>query len=209
MRPVYKRNEITSHKTRPLNPLQVAEGPFHTWAIDHKDLCRKTTGGSVAILCCVDSFSGWPILAPVPSLDAETTARVFFKEVVSRFGIPRQISSDRGSAFMSTFFTTLMKLLNIKHRISAAKAPRSNGLAEALVKRLSNSTLHYKFTVLYFWLLSFVWDPSTSFQSHFCCSYCFVYSFLFGICLCRLLCSVFFCSSEWYNRLCENWAGVR
>jgi len=52
---------------------------------------------------------------------------------------------------MSTFFTTLMKLLNIKHRISAAKAPRSNGLAEALVKRLS----------------------------------------------------------EWYNRICENWAGVR
>ena len=127
-----------NHKTRPLNPLQVAESPFHTWAIDHQDLCRKTTEGSVAILCCVDSFSGWPILAPVPSLDAETTARVFFKEVVSRFGIPTQVSSDRGSAFMSTFFTTLMKLLNIKHRISAAKAPRSNGLAEALVKRLSD-----------------------------------------------------------------------
>ena len=33
-----------SHKTRLLNPLQVAEGPFHTWAIDHKDFCRKTTG---------------------------------------------------------------------------------------------------------------------------------------------------------------------
>ena len=77
-------------------------------------------------------------MAPVPSLDAETTARVFFKEVISRFGIPRQVSSDRGSAFMSTFFTTLMKLLNIKHRISAAKDPRSNGLAEALVKRLSD-----------------------------------------------------------------------
>ena len=77
-------------------------------------------------------------MAPVPSLDAETTPRVFFKEVVSRFGIPRQVSSDRASAFMSTFFTTLIKLLNIKHRISAAKAPRSNGLAEVLVKRLSD-----------------------------------------------------------------------
>jgi len=85
-----------SHKTRPLNPLQVAEGPFHTWAIDHKDLCRKTTGGSVAILCCVDSFSGWPILALVPSLNAETTTRVFFKEVISQFGIPRQVSYIEG-----------------------------------------------------------------------------------------------------------------
>ena len=52
--------------------------------------------------------------------------------------------------------------------------------------RLSNSKLHYEFTVLYFWLLFFVWDPSTSFQNHFCCSYCFVYSFLFGTRLCRL-----------------------
>ena len=61
--------------------------------------------------------------------------------------------------------------------------------------RLSNSKLHYEFTVLYFWLLSFAWDPSTSFQSHFfCCSYYFVYSFLFGIYLCRLLLySVFVC----------------
>ena len=33
--------------------------------------------------------------------------------------------------------------------------------------RLSNSNLHYEFMVLYFWLLSFAWDPSTSFQSHF------------------------------------------
>ena len=53
--------------------------------------------------------------------------------------------------------------------------------------RLSHSKLHYEFTVLYFWLLYFAWDPSTSFQSHFCCRYCFIYSFLFGIRLCRLL----------------------
>ena len=53
--------------------------------------------------------------------------------------------------------------------------------------RLSNSDLHYEFTVLYFWLFSFAWDPSISFQSHFCCSYYFVYSFLFGIRLCWLL----------------------
>ena len=75
--------------------------------------------------------------------------------------------------------------------------------------RLSNSKLHYEFTVLCFWLLSFAWDPLTSFQSHFCCSYCFIYLFLFGIRLCRLLFWSVFCSSEWYNRLCENWAGVR
>ena len=56
--------------------------------------------------------------------------------------------------------------------------------------RILNCIMHLRSFI--FWLLSFAWDPSTSFQSHFCCSYCFVYSFLFGIYLCRLLsCSVF------------------
>ena len=131
-----KRNFAQS--TRPLNPLPVAKGPFKIWNIDHKDLCRKTNNGSVAILCCIDAFSGWPVLAPVKSMDAETTAKVFFKEVISKFGIPEIVISDRGASFCSKFFSTLMTLLKVKHRISAARAPRSNGLAESLVKRLSD-----------------------------------------------------------------------
>jgi len=50
--------------------------------------------------------------------------------------------------------------------------------------RILNCIMHLSFLI--FWLLSFAWDPSISFQSHFCCSY-FVYSFLFGIRLCWLL----------------------
>ena len=132
----HKSKRDFAHRTRPLNPLPVAQGPFKVWNIDHKDLCRKTNSGSVAVLCCIDAFSGWPILAPVKSMDAETTAKTFFKEVVSKFGIPDIVISDRGASFCSKFFSTLMTLLNVKYRISAARAPRSNGLAESLVKRL-------------------------------------------------------------------------
>jgi len=38
---------------------------------------------------------------------------------------------------------------------------------DVVENRLSNSKLHYEFMVLYFWLLSFAGNPSTSFQSHF------------------------------------------
>jgi len=134
----HKSKRNFAHRTRPLNPLPVANGPFKVWNIDHKDLCRKTNNGSVAILCCIDAFSGWPVLAPVKTMDAETTAKVFFKEVISKFGIPEMVISDRGASFCSKFFSTLMTLLKVKHRISAARAPRSNGLAESLVKRLSD-----------------------------------------------------------------------
>jgi len=134
----HKSKRDFAHRIRPLNPLPVAQGPFKIWNIDHKDLCRKTNNGSVAVLCSIYAFSGWPVLAPVKSMDAETTAKTFFKEVVSKFGIPDIVISDRGTSFCSKFFSTLMTLLNVKHRISAARAPRSNGLAESLVKRLSD-----------------------------------------------------------------------
>ena len=45
--------------------------------------------------------------------------------------------TDRGSAFSSAFFTHLADLLHIKHRMSASQAARSNGLAESVVKRVS------------------------------------------------------------------------
>ena len=45
--------------------------------------------------------------------------------------------TDRGSAFSSAFFTHLADLLHIKYRMSASQAARSNGLAESVVKRVS------------------------------------------------------------------------
>ena len=45
--------------------------------------------------------------------------------------------TDRGSAFSSAFFTHLADLLHIKRRMSASQAARSNGLAESVVKRVS------------------------------------------------------------------------
>jgi len=130
-----KRN--SSFRTTPLHPLPVPHAPFQQWQIDHKNLTRKTKHGNVAIHCIVDSFSTWPILVPVPDMSAETTANVFFKEVISTYGVPSSIISDCGSAFCARFFTTLMKLMNIKHRISAVGVVRTNGLAEKLVKKFS------------------------------------------------------------------------
>jgi len=73
---------------------------------------------------------------------------------------------------------------------------------------LSNSKLHYEFLVPYFWLLSFAWDPSISFQSLllqllFCLLIPIWNSFV------SVVIVIDFCLSEWYNRLCESWAGVR
>ena len=105
-------------------------------------LSRKTNSGNVAILCCVDQFTGWPIIKAVPNLTSFLTARIFFQEVVVTWGIPRLIMSDKGTSFMGGFFSELAKLLHITHRSSAATQSRSNGLAENVIQHI-NQTLKF------------------------------------------------------------------
>ena len=121
----------------PLHPFFVPSKPFDLWALDHKVLSRKTEEGNVAILCCLDVFSGWPVLQAVKDVGAVTTAKVFFRHVVSVYGAPARLMTDKAPSFLGTFFSQLTKLLNISHRTSAATVARSNGAAESLVKRVS------------------------------------------------------------------------
>jgi len=129
-----KRN--FKHRPVPLNPLPVADRPGERWALDFKPLCRPTKAGNTTILCIVDSFTNWPILVPLPEETAEATAYAFVKHVIAVFGLPSNIMLDKGSPFVSTFFSKINDLLNIKHRSSASRTARSNGQAEACVKAL-------------------------------------------------------------------------
>ena len=130
-----KRN--FSHKYAPLHPVPiVARWPGDKWSLDFKPLTRKTAAGNTAILVIVDSLTSWPILIPVPDQSAETTAQMFVKYVIATFSLPSEIMTDKGPAFISTFFAKINELLGIRHRMSASLNPRSNGLAEATVKRL-------------------------------------------------------------------------
>jgi len=88
----------------------------------------------VAILCMIDSFSGWPVCRAVPDMSAETSAKTFFESIVVNFGVPSSIVTD---TFCTKFYGMLARLLGLKHRISSAKWPRTNGLAEQLVQRVS------------------------------------------------------------------------
>jgi len=72
----------------------------------------------------------------VPDQSAETTAQMLVKHVIATFSLPSEIMTEKGPAFISTFFAKINELLGIRHRMSASLNPRSNGLAEATVKRL-------------------------------------------------------------------------
>ena len=69
-------------------------------------------------------------IAAAKSLKAEEMAEIFFDEVSTKYGIPRQIISDRGSKYTSDFWTELTRLFGVQRGLSTAYHPQTDGQTE-------------------------------------------------------------------------------
>ena len=60
----------------------------------------RTKNGNYTILAIVDRFSKYIVLVPCKhSVNAADVAKIFFDNVVCRFGMPQKIISDRDVRF--------------------------------------------------------------------------------------------------------------
>ena len=126
-----------------LHPLSVPEELGTRFSMDHKVLTRTTAAGNTAVLVIVECFSGFPHLIPVPDQTVDTTARAIVKHIVPFWGIHFSLHSDKAPSFLSALFAHVNAMLGIRHVTSASRTARSNGQAEALVKRLSEHLKYY------------------------------------------------------------------
>ena len=89
-----------------------------------------TSFGNIYILLVVDYVSKWVEAATCPKNDANTVVGFLQRNILSRFGTPRTIISDGGSHFSNKVFDRLMGRYGIKHIMSLAYHPQTNGQAE-------------------------------------------------------------------------------
>ena len=84
-----------------------------------------------------DRLSGWCEIFSTPSGSAFSGARGLIKclrSLFSVFGVPIELSSDGGPEFSASLTKEFLEKWNVKHRISSAYFPQSNGRAEVAVK---------------------------------------------------------------------------
>lgn len=72
------------------------------------------------------------------SITEQDTRNFVWKNIVTRFGIPRILISDNGTQFDSKFFRNFCQELGIKNRYSSPAYPQSNGQAEISNKVVLN-----------------------------------------------------------------------
>ena len=100
--------------------------------------------GNLYILLAVDYVSKWVEAITCPKNDANTVVSFLKKNILNRFGTPRTIISDGGSHFANKIFAKLMSRYGIKHIMSLAYHPQTNGQAEISnreIKRILEKTV--------------------------------------------------------------------
>ena len=137
-----KIGNISSRNEMPLQVILVVQ-IFDVWGIDFMGLFPPSFG-NLYILLAMDYASKWVEAIACPKNDANTVVSFLQRNILSRFRTPRTIISDGGSHFANKIFAKLMSRYEIKHIMSLAYHPQTNGQAEISnreIKRILEKTV--------------------------------------------------------------------
>lgn len=111
-----------------LNPIEKIAIPFHTIHADHLGPFNNSCGKKY-ILAIVDSFTKFIIIRAVRDTKTSPVVKCL-KELITVYGVPNRIITDRGTAFTSANFRNFCNEINVKHIMNAVATPRANGQVE-------------------------------------------------------------------------------
>ncbi|XP_040065074.1 uncharacterized protein LOC120838968 [Ixodes scapularis] len=113
-----------------LGTLPTIDTPFKRVAVDIIGPVRPTaSSGNRYILTMVDMATRYPDAVPLRNIGTEQVAEALL-EMFSRYGIPSEVLSDRGSCFTSDLMKEVSKLLSVKRLLTTPYHPMANGLVE-------------------------------------------------------------------------------
>ena len=99
----------------PLVPIPVS-GPFDRIGVDVVQFPTSAKGNRYAIVF-IDYLTKWVEVFPSSDQSALTIARLLIENIISRHGVPKELLSDRGAAFLSKLLPEVYRLMGI-HKVS-------------------------------------------------------------------------------------------
>ena len=98
-------------------------------------------GGNHHIIVVVDYFMKWEDFMPAIKSNGETTAHLAFNQIITWFGILREMVMDHGMHFQNKMMAELSLKLGYKQEHSSSYYPYENGHIEAVNKSLKSILL--------------------------------------------------------------------
>ena len=123
-------NQPTRAALSPIYPKPEAM-PFETITINFITKLPMSQGYNSILMVTNHDCTKAAIFIPCnEEINAEETAALYLKQVVTNFGLPSKIISDRDPCFTSKFTRELCKLMGIEQNISPTYHPRTDGQSE-------------------------------------------------------------------------------
>nr|XP_025635638.1 uncharacterized protein LOC112729691 [Arachis hypogaea] len=71
---------------------------------------------------------------PLATITAQRSRKFFYKNIITRYGVPHSITTDNGTQFTSSTFKNLVASIKIKYQFTSVEHPQANGQVEAANK---------------------------------------------------------------------------
>lgn len=133
-RACYRTKAFRSAYEGGLTQLKVPCGAWKDIAVDFVvDLPLSQSAEGVSynnIMVVTDRLTKLRHYVPCTLIDAVSTAKMFYRHVWSKHGIPDSITSDRGTQFIAVLWKRLCERLGISRNLSSAFHPQTDGQSE-------------------------------------------------------------------------------
>ena len=99
-----QRRKSTRKFIAPLGEVEGPTFPFHITSGDVTGSYPVTRSEIKYLLTFIDHFTKYAEAFPIPYQTAETCARIYESQIITRHGTGSKLIADQGRAFMSSFF---------------------------------------------------------------------------------------------------------
>ena len=150
----------------PIHTMPIPSFPFEIIAVDFKGPIN-TTDNNKYILVFIDYFTRWAITIPTKDATSETIANAFIEHVITKYGAPKKLLSDRGTNFLSELMKEVYKWFSVKKLNTTAYHPEANGLVERFnqtIMNILNTLCDYETEHWSDYLAPATWAYNTSMQ---------------------------------------------
>ncbi|KAL5564335.1 hypothetical protein UlMin_027499 [Ulmus minor] len=112
--------------------------PFMKWGMDIVGKLPTAPGQRMYMLAVTDYFTKWVEAEAYHQVRDREVKNFIWKNVICRFGVPKEIVTDNGSQFISFDFQDFCKDWGIQLSFSTPRYPQANGQAESTNKTVIN-----------------------------------------------------------------------